>query len=62
MRDWDFFAIPVGMTYKGQREFNTVFGGCLSIILGVLFAIIGTTLLISVVETPQYSNDIYVTY
>ena len=34
----DFFAIPVQLTYKNQRNFNTVVGGfcTLMIILGIL--------------------------
>ena len=34
----DFFAIPVQLTYKNQRKFNTVVGGCctLTIILAIL--------------------------
>ena len=36
----DFFAIPVQLTYKSQRKFDTVVGGCCSllIILGILMA------------------------
>ena len=37
----DFFAIPVQLTYKGQRKFNTLLGGCCSIILviGILVSL-----------------------
>ena len=29
----DLFGAPVQLTYKGQKAFNTIFGGCVSIIL-----------------------------
>ena len=33
IRDQDLFAIPVQLTYQGQREFGTIYGGCISICL-----------------------------
>ena len=35
----DLFGVPVQLTYKGQTAFNTVLGGCLSILLAVVFAV-----------------------
>ena len=28
IREWDFFAVPVRLNYKGQKAFNTTIGGC----------------------------------
>ena len=33
----DLFGIPVRLTYKGQQQFNTMLGGCLSILLVATF-------------------------
>ena len=32
IREQDLFAAPVQLTYKGQRSFNTAFGGVCSIL------------------------------
>ena len=37
VKDQDLFGIPVQLTYKGERAFNTVFGGCVSIVIIVSF-------------------------
>ena len=38
IRSSDFFAIPVQLTYKGDREFNTLLGGFCSLFLLVVVA------------------------
>ena len=48
MREQDFFATPVQLTYKGEREFNTAFGGCCTILL---FLSVAISLAISLNET-----------
>ena len=37
LRELDFFAVPVSLTYKGQRQFGTSVGGCFSLLLIILF-------------------------
>ena len=37
VRRVDIFAVPVSLTYKGQRQFNTFVGGCFSLLLIVAF-------------------------
>lgn len=38
VRDVDYFAVPVNLTYKGKRKFGTLLGGCctLVIVLGLV--------------------------
>ena len=33
IRQRDLFGVPVQLTYKGERTFNTAYGGCCSILL-----------------------------
>ena len=33
VRSQDKFAIPVKLTYKGQRQFTTLLGGCCTILM-----------------------------
>ena len=33
IKSQDLFAVPVQLTYKGERAFNTFCGGCISVIL-----------------------------
>ena len=39
VRERDLFAIPVQLTYKGNKEFNTAIGGFCSISLWLAIAI-----------------------
>ena len=34
VKSQDMFAVPVQLTYRGERAFNTRCGGCISIIIG----------------------------
>ena len=40
IKSFDFFAIPVQLTYNGQRAFFTLFGGCVSLILIICLAVV----------------------
>ena len=51
IKQYDLFAIPVQLTYKGQRKFNTLLGGCCSIMM-YLAIIIAFPLMI----TYEYQN------
>ena len=37
VRALDLFAVPVSLTYKGQKAFNTILGGCCSLLLIIGF-------------------------
>ena len=37
IRGLDFFAVPVQLTYKGQKSFNTLLGGCCSLLIILVF-------------------------
>ena len=41
VKSWDWFGAKIGLRYKGENEFKTVFGGCISIILILLLVISG---------------------
>ena len=53
IKERDIFAIPVQLTYKGQRKFNTVCGGCCTIILYLAIFISFTILLLHELEKPE---------
>ena len=33
----DMFAVPVSLTYKGKTQFNTLCGGCFSLVIILTF-------------------------
>ena len=37
IRDFDLFAVPVSLTYKGKKRFNTLLGGLCSLLLLISF-------------------------
>jgi len=39
VRNQDLFGVPVQLTYKGQKSFNTVCGGLFSLLLLVGFTV-----------------------
>ena len=53
----DLFAIPVQLTFRGQRFFYTLFGGVVSIILMTLLAGISIYQLHSQLSNPQYYSQ-----
>ena len=55
VRDCDAIALPVGITYKGQYEFNTVFGGCLTIILAMTIGFFTLKNIIELYTDPVYT-------
>ena len=40
VRQQDLFGVPVQLTYKGQRRFKSIIGGCLSIMFVVAALVI----------------------
>ena len=65
IRNQDLFAAPVYLTYKGERAFNTAFGGCCSILF-VLYAIAmvatGAISLWKNAKIAQNTSHAYLTY
>lgn len=57
VRKADIFAVPVRLTYKGEKSFNTIVGGCCSIllILGLLAYTIPT--LHNLITNPVLSGN-----
>ena len=39
LKSYDFFSVPVYLTYKGRKEFSTVHGGVCSMLLSILFLV-----------------------
>ena len=39
IRGWDYFAVPVNLSYKGQKAFKTVGGGCCTFMFIVGFVV-----------------------
>ena len=37
VRNLDLFAVPVSLTYKGKTQFNTLCGGCFSLVIILMF-------------------------
>ena len=35
VKQCDAMSIPVGVTYQGKNMYNTCFGGCITLILGL---------------------------
>ena len=52
IRSIDFFAVPVSLTYKGKKKFNTLAGGCCSLLLIVFFMTYGIWTLINAIMSP----------
>ena len=65
VRDNDVFAIPVRMSYKGNRQFNTILGGICTILFGLA---VGSVFLINLhahLNSPVYdlnTNAAYLSY
>ena len=36
IRQQDLFGIPVQLTFRGEKAFNTIAGGCVSILIVIL--------------------------
>ena len=52
----DFFGTPVTLTYKGQSAFNTVCGGCISMLMVLFFCVLFAIQFHGFYMNPQYRN------
>ena len=51
-------AMPVGVTYKGEHEFTTFFGGLVTLILGTYVGALFLTLFIAIFNDPTYTESV----
>lgn len=56
VKSQDLFGAPVQLTYKGERAFNTVSGGCCSLLLIMILICAFCVQLYSVYFSPQFLN------
>ena len=61
-RKWDGYAQPVQFTYKGESEFTTTTGGCITILTSLLIFLYGVQQVIYLFIRPDYSATTTVTY
>ncbi len=54
IRKYDAMAVPVGVTYKGENKFNTLFGGLITLFLVILVGVIASGQAYQVIYNPQY--------
>ena len=57
IRNIDLFAVPVSLTYKGRKNFNTLAGGCFSVLLMLFFVSYGTWTLVNAITSPQLRSQ-----
>ena len=57
VRDLDLFAVPVSLTYKGKKRFSTLFGGCFSLVLILVFATYAALTLHKMIVNPTLKNN-----
>jgi len=56
VRDQDIFGQPVTLRYKGQRNFTTIFGGLMSILLFLALAAGFIYQLVESLTEPQFQS------
>ena len=54
VRELDFFAIPVQLTYKGNKEFNSAIGGLCSILFCLAVVIAMAVRINEIKVNPTY--------
>ena len=52
VRQLDLFAVPVQLTYKGQKGFNTLLGGFTSLVLIVILLTYSVVTLYTLIVDP----------
>ena len=56
VRNQDILGVPIQLSYLGKNSFNTVFGGCISIMLIVLIVASGIGSFCYLLLWPDYYN------
>ena len=54
IKSFDQFAVPVQLNYRGNTSFNTVLGGCISMLLGLALSITFFVQLESLFYHPEF--------
>ena len=54
MRSLDLFAVPVSLTYKGQRQFTTLLGGFFSLLIILSFLVFTAVSLHTHIVSPDF--------
>ena len=62
VREQDLFAVPVQLTYKNQKAFNTMCGGFCSLVLYLTFVTILVFIINDSMRNPLYDNYSTTTY
>ncbi len=56
MRQVDFFAYPVGLTFNGLEQHKSLCGGIVTIVISLLLAVQSSLNLYRLVLNPEYSS------
>ena len=62
VRNFDLFAVPVSLTYKGKTRFTTLCGGCFSLFLIVCFFTYAGIALHQLITDPELKGNAEVLY
>ena len=57
IRDIDLFGAPVQLSYRGNRKFRTVCGGCVTLTLILVILALLPSKIIMELNEPTYSNS-----
>ena len=57
LRDVDLFAVPVSLKYRGKSKFGTQVGGCLSLLIILLFSVYSGYTLYEMIVNPALQNN-----
>ena len=57
LRKIDLFAVPISLTYKGEKKFSTRIGGCFSLLLILGFIAYSITSLYHLIKNPYLQNN-----
>jgi len=56
VKSQDLFGVPVQLTYRGARSFSSVIGGCLSILMVLVFAVAFILMFHQIYTEPQWKS------
>ena len=59
IKNQDLFGVPVQLSYKGQTAFNTVCGGCLSVLIMMTFSVYFAVEIRQLYLHPEYLSTPY---
>ena len=57
IRDIDLFGVPVQLSYRGEKKFRTVCGGCATITLIFVILALLTSKIVTELNEPTYYNS-----